>query len=214
MRKVKLISVLLLSCFGLWFCQKKLFGHVEVKGRLLHFFTNQPLQKSVELRGDDATSSKNSTENSISLCKGQSNEDGTFDIRSKPSRRDRYYLYIDGKSWNEKKTSEIDVTANKTNDLGDIFIGTQTFYCRITIHGTSDSSITFYPTIYNGQFFAFNSGTSTQFLQSVTYYKDDYEDNNHNFYIYYEKANGGNRTWWEVTVPINNTDTLGITINY
>jgi hypothetical protein len=109
---------------------------VEVSGYVVDYFTNEPLQVEVTLMGDDATSAKNSTEGTITLAKTTSNSDGSFYIKTRPSRRSNYYISI---QTGEKK--EISVELNKNVDLGIFYAGSHDFICNITVIPRSDSSL-------------------------------------------------------------------------
>ena len=161
-------------------CQKKLQGHVEVSGYVVDYFTNEPLQVEVTLMGDDATSAKNSTEGTITLAKTTSNSDGSFYIKTRPSRRSNYYISI---QTGEKK--EISVELNKNVDLGIFYAGSHDFICNITVIPRSDSSLQLQkgPSINDCHSFA--PGTTTTVQNSITLYQNNYNSYNKCFPIWY-----------------------------
>ena len=104
-------------------CQKKLFKRVTVTGRLVDVSTQLPLADTkVALYTDDATSAKNSTENTIQLVSTTTSNDGTFILSSNSSRCGLYYI----RCGNSLKTASVNgfnsfsVPDNSKKDLGDV----------------------------------------------------------------------------------------------
>jgi hypothetical protein len=182
-RQIALILSISLLLLVLWCCQKRIFGFVEVRGRMVHFFTREPRDLQVRLMADDATSSKNSTEASILLDETQTGSDGSFRLRSKPSRRAAYYLSFS----DANGLLEINAKTNKINDLGDVETGTMVFNCTINLVPVSDSCIQlFNPDV--GEFFVYSAGTSTQVIMSDVHTKKSFEESGRNFIIHYRKG--------------------------
>lgn len=88
----RLIIISFLLFITTFSCQKKLFKSVTVIGCLIDGATQKPLANTnVALYTDDASSAKNSSENTIGLASTTTNSDGTFKLTSKSSKRNRYY---------------------------------------------------------------------------------------------------------------------------
>ncbi len=127
-RRTHFTLTLLLLCGSLfWFCQKKLFSKVDIRGRLFDATTALPVQRNVYLRGDDATSKENYSEHSIGLCWTQSEKDGTFRLTSNASKKGKYYLYVES-SKGGVPNIKIDnenyflVVEDQVTNLGDIYV--------------------------------------------------------------------------------------------
>ncbi len=108
-------------------CQKKAFKRVTVRGVILNSISHQPVQTKVYLVADDATSSKNSQQQSMTLSSTQSNVDGSFVLESKASKRNTYYIHANdstGKRINVKVQYSYSFSAveNGTKELGNIYI--------------------------------------------------------------------------------------------
>lgn len=104
-------------------CQKSLFKGVTVTGRLVDAMTQLPLADTkVALFTDDATSAKNSAENTIQLVSTTTSSDGTFKLSSSASRRGIYYV----RCRNSLTTASVNgsksfsVPDKSTKDLGDV----------------------------------------------------------------------------------------------
>lgn len=138
---------------GFLSCQKRIFGHVEVSGRVLDFFTKEPIQVAVSLMGDDATSAKTQSEATIGLATTTTTSDGKFHLKSRQSKRRNYYISIYG-----REKEEIKIQLNQNTNLGDFAVGVHFYTCDITIIPRSDSSISLYK---GNSFDYFNSGTTT-----------------------------------------------------
>src|SRR4051812_6742870 len=125
-----IISLFSITSLAFWFCQKKLFKRIHATGRLLNYYTKEPIIENVSLVGDDATSSKNSQERSRTMCSDKTDENGYFDIKSNASRRNHYYIYV--RYWEEKTDNSwyspyaFTCKENGTTDLGDFLIGSHT----------------------------------------------------------------------------------------
>lgn len=125
MTKLKIIFGLFICSILFWFCQKKLFATIEVKGRILHAATLQPFYTKVYLYGDDATTAKNSGQGTVQLCSTTSNQDGTFTLKTNASQRPNYYLWVDkGNSSSNVNPNGASFTVadNSTKDLGDVLV--------------------------------------------------------------------------------------------
>lgn len=119
----RLIIISFLLFITTFSCQKKLFKSVTVIGRLIDGATQQPLANTnVALYTDDASSAKNSSENTIGLASTTTNSDGTFKLTSKSSKRNRYYI----RCKNSLTTASVNgcvrfsLSDNSTTDLGDV----------------------------------------------------------------------------------------------
>ena len=194
-------------------CQKKLRGHVEVSGHVFDYITNEPIQVEVTLMGDDATSAKNSTEGTIILEKTTSNADGSFYLKSRPSRRDNYYISI---QTGEKK--EISVELNKNVDLGVFYAGSHDFVCSITIVPRSDSSLQLQRGSVISDYNSFAPGTATTVQNRITLTQSGYNGYNKSFPIWYTakcKYPAYYGTSYYKSIPITSlTGLLATTIYY
>lgn len=171
-RKIICLAVLVFILFS---CQKKARGYVEVKGRVLDYFTHDPISTTVELRANDIHESNYQLRDAaILLSSSGTKADGSFDLRSKPSKDSEYYL------WVTKVTSlKPNLKENSVNDLGNIYGGSHTFSCSISFIPRSDSSLT----VGN---LVFSAGTYTQVMITAKYGVHEYEGNKHNFCVGYE----------------------------
>lgn len=120
-RRLFIISILLfLTIFS---CQKKIFKRVTVTGRLVDAVSQLPLTDTkVALYTDDATSAKNSTENTIVLVTTTTDIDGTFKLSSNASRRGYYYIRCGSslKTALVNGSNRFSIPDNSKKDLGDV----------------------------------------------------------------------------------------------
>jgi hypothetical protein len=102
-------------------CQKSLFRHIEVHGRILDSKTYNPLQATINLWSGSAPGSKGGSKFESTI----SNADGTFDLKSRASwTTNDYYLEIirNTNSNNPSTLVKFRVSKNQDLNLGDIFI--------------------------------------------------------------------------------------------
>jgi DNA polymerase III sliding clamp (beta) subunit (PCNA family) len=93
--KIKIVALLFICVITLNFCsQKKLFEKVQFTGRLIHYNNQHPAQFEIHLKADNVYISKSSADGSVELASTTSAADGTFTLKSKASKRNRYYLQI------------------------------------------------------------------------------------------------------------------------
>lgn len=120
------IILYLISVIVFCSCQKKAFKHVTIRGKIIYDSTMLPFTDTVYIMADDATSAKNSTEATIFIGEVACKSDGSFEIRSRSSKRSNYYLYIRTKnrSYNVNPNGHRSFSAadNKTTDLGTIIV--------------------------------------------------------------------------------------------
>jgi hypothetical protein len=211
MKKIGLITIIIFSLFLFCFCQKKLFKHVEIHGRVLNYITKQPVMMQVQLRCRERGSGSSYTQGRYIMATTWPNTDGTFYIKSGAAKEGGgYYLEVEDKPalW-----ERITLVEGKNNDLGDILVGNYTFYCKVTLVPVTNSSID----IINrdgGNDTHFNSGTSTLYLSHENKIKDKYNQNPNYTVEYYVNDPSGTRTYKSVSVPSPNGDTLNAVINY
>jgi hypothetical protein len=153
---------------------------VEVSGRVLDYFTHEPIQVEVALMGDDATSAKSQSEGTIFLASMTSKSDGTFHLKSKPSRRDNYYISVFGGVY-----EKIDIELNKNNDLGDFIAGSHDIFCNITVIPRSDSTLRVQKNQITNDTFFFDTGTNATVQNSLTFYYSTFINYNGSFPIRY-----------------------------
>lgn len=223
MRKHKAIFLLIIAALALTFifCQKKLFGSVEVHGQILNYFTYEPISVDVTLVADNVHSASSYAPESITLAETTSKSDGTFSLKSKPSKGSNYYLHIDNMHFYDAKTeqSKIELSKNSKKDMGVILSGSQEFICKVTLVSTSGSKCIWFYDRPNNKYTFFNTGTNTTIIYKQKYDVRTYESNQHKFLVecridYYNPSNTyilSNTSFW---IPINSTDTLTQIINY
>ena len=170
--------------------------------------TKAPLQASISLSTGEPPDSKGNTV----FGSYTTNADGSFDIKSEGGWNSApYYLVISEKSGFIQSSYQV---KNKQNvDVGDVLMGSYTFYCKVTLNPTDNSAIDFMN--INTTQVHFNAGTATQFLASATYTFDEYFGPMGNgFTIVYKTYPGGVEKETVISVPAPTTNTLSVTINY
>jgi hypothetical protein len=215
MKKLLIITVALLPCFG---CQKKLIGYIEVHGVVIDYFTKQPQNVLVSLVADDATTSKNSGEHSITLVEAKTDLNGAFSLRSKPSKSHRYYLYINGKPYfSSNGESSINVRENEDNLVDPAVLGTHTFTCDVQIIPITNACIDIYNGITSGTVHC-NAGTTAQITTTLAFTAASFINNKQNYTVSYstKSCNGSTpATYSFQTVPVTSfSSVLSTTINY
>jgi len=204
-----IIITLSFFCFGFLSCDKDPFTHIEFHGRVVNYMTKAPLQASINLSTGEPPDNKGNTV----FGSYTTNADGSFDIKSEGGwNSTTYWLVISEKSGYIQQSYQVKHGQNA--DVGDVLMGSYTFYCKVTLNPTDNSAIDF---VVGGPSTTshFNAGTATQFLASATYTFDEYFGPMGNgFTIVYKTYPGGVEKETVISVPAPNTDTLSVTINY
>jgi hypothetical protein len=187
------------------YCTKKMFRRVEVKGRLLHFFTKRPIDSDVYLVTDNNFSGRSK---SVQLASTKTNSEGYFTLKGKASKAPDYYLNIS----DENQVRSVNTKEGGTTDLGEIYTGSQTFFCKVTLIPDSGKCLEY----YGNTTLNFAQGTYTTFICSVTKtWQDRYSLV---FPISYKTFNCGSQNQitngYNNSIPITNADTLKYTIHY
>jgi hypothetical protein len=220
MKKIILLFFSAIFLLQIFSCQKKMSGHVEVSGRLINYYTGEPIAATVVLRADDATSAKDSQRASQTLCSVKTNGDGSFTLRSRPSKKSSYYLFIDGDPYDTGRNydGQIDLSVNKKSDLGEIKWGSKIFYCDITLVSAGDSCIDVQS--YNNAYREFSKGTSLTYRDSVKYTYTEFLQAKGNYLLGYRKSDcvnkepySGDYKFYYVQLPISQ-GVLTTTITY
>lgn len=174
------ITFFLVVCISFLSCQKSLRGYIKVNGRVLDYFTNEPIKIRVSLMGDDVTSAKNYAEGSITLATTTTNSDGTFSLQSKPSKRGRYYIAVAG-----EVTKRVNVELEQNNDVGDFLAGSHVFLCNITVIPRSDSTLRLQKGMLKSDYYFFDKGTTAVVQNSITLNALSFNNFNKSFPIWY-----------------------------
>jgi len=221
MKRIVLLLFICVCVMAFAFCEKKLFGSVQVKGRLIHYLTGEPTGGTVSLMADDVHSSSNYAAESVELTSGSAKSDGRFTLKSRLSKGSNYYLHVNSTQCFDPVTrqSKIEIVKHGVTDMGDLLAGTCNFICKVTLMPVSNKSIwLFDPTKFNS-FTYFPPGTTVTVIQQreldalayiasgrkflISCRIDDY--NSSDYYIL------PNATFY---VPILSGDTVRYQINY
>ncbi len=191
----------------------------------MDYFTNQPINSSVNLSADDGN--QKNAQPAFSLKTVNSDESGNFSIKSTAARTGNYFLFfhsLQNNTINQRPLSTgkimwVKISDNSTKDFGQIFEATHTFYVVITLNNTSGQHWDFIirPPFNRDAFvYPYPTPLNTQFVYSIEYSKEEFETNNHNFKFGYEliEQNSSNQSGGSVSIPITSKDTVYTTINY
>lgn len=203
-RFLKYILFLLFFAFSFWFCNKKMFGRVTVKGKVLHFFTKKPVVSRITLR-------TNATFRGASfwLTEAIADQNGDFTMWSKPSKMENYHLFVDNLPWDIlNNNSRVELKENETLDIGTVYTGEQTIFCRIHLQSVSGYSIE----LNSPKFHAFAAGTNTTFIDSRKFTYPEFKSSNASYRINYEVV--GLQSFNTTFAPITTSDTVDINISY
>jgi hypothetical protein len=154
--------------------QTKRFQDVEVRGRLIHFLTSQPLAGlSVELRADDVHSSSSFAWAGVPLDEALTDINGDFVLKSKATKGDNYYLEYESPQFYPKGVNGTDYAFRNTGqeiiELGVISGGEHTFKYRIRLKPVSTDCLWFQD--LNGARVKVMAGTDTMLFFQGTHNK-------------------------------------------
>lgn len=219
MIKKNIIFIFAFLLLTLWCCKKKLFAKVEVKGTLTDYFTNQPIQSSVSLAGNDGN--EKNAQPAISLKTIVTDANGNFSIKSSAVKTGNYYLSFHSinmnsiKGWYENvgKINKVKISEKTTKDFGQLFESTHTFYCKVTLNYTSGLDNDFMIYLPYDKGIKYNK-TNAFFTTYVEYSKDQYESNLHNYLLNYILIGPSFSQNITLSIPITNKDTVYASINY
>ncbi|MBI2722613.1 MAG: hypothetical protein HYX39_10605 [Bacteroidetes bacterium] len=127
LRPVHYITLILLTFF-IDCRQKKLFKNVTISGRLVNYYTKEPIADiSVELRGNDVHSQSTYAIGATLLTSETTDNSGRFVLKSKQSK-DHPQYYLRHKSSGGYSLYDFSFKVNSNNyELGDVPSGTYTF---------------------------------------------------------------------------------------
>jgi hypothetical protein len=193
---IKVILFVLLIAFC--FCQKKLFEKVVVGGRVLNFWTKEPLQETVSLMGDDVTSAKESQYGTMLIASGTPDVEGYFVLRGRASKRNHYCIRA-GES-DRYQTTYFSITGSNY-DVGDLYGGEHDFYCKVQLQSVTTNSITIEGSTYG-------TGTNTILLKKTLAF-----NNYLGGYQFFFRLSNSDRDSLR-SLSITNSDTVFTSIKY
>lgn len=218
----KYIRLIIISCSLLFIdCnrQTRFFKNIEVHGRLVNFFTKQPIQNvEVRLRANDAHSASSYAEARILLDSYSTDNNGDFVLKSKASKQDDYQIQLDTEDHIYSYSSVDTFFTSKPNNIiyiGNIYSGEHLFWFKIQFFSTTGNCAWVYS--QNQQYVKINSGTDTTivFNSLLSYY---FLRENKNIYNYHYKigscANPNSAIYASKTIAISSADTIHSQINY
>ena len=135
---LKLLLLFAIVLLTTTFCEKKLFAHVKVTGRVLNFFTRQPVSTDVWLVSMNKFSG--SSDEDVLIGISSTDVNGYFTIGGRASRAEVYFLGISADSFDPRPLS-IKVKDGKTTDLGTFLTFPQSFNYHITLIPDSGNCI-------------------------------------------------------------------------
>ena len=210
---ITFISLLNIDCNR----QTKLFKNIEVQGRLVNFFTKEPIPNvEVRLRANDVHSSSSYAEARILLDSYTTNNDGSFILKSKASKEENYQIQIDTEN---HIYSSVDTffssQPNKIVNIGDIYFGEHTYWYKVRLIPTTGSCAWVYN--QNQQFIKVNTGVDTTILynSSISYYT--LRENKNDYWFSYKTGsciNSNSAIYQNKTFQITSVDTMMLQINY
>jgi len=211
MKKLINLFCILIFCLAFLSCEKRPFATIEVKGRVLNFWSKSPITSSIALWVGSSTPGSKGTTNYGSYS---TNSDGSFDIKSNAQWNGNNYTLVfvpsssSGDAFNEKYA----VSKNQTLDIGDILVGHLSIICKVTLNSVSGASIKF-TKIGSTPQTTFNAGTHAVITAS-SYYDSYSIQTVGNFYpISYRLSTSAADS--NIRVPLHPpTDTTSVTINY
>jgi len=198
-------SLMLILTLSLAYCSKKLFHKVGVHGRLVHFYTKQPVPFTrVTLSSDDLHTKGNAH---ITLESAVSDGNGFFTIKTRASRSHYYYL-------NTENSGDLPVDLNEghTTDIGDFLTGSQAFIYKLRLLAVNPGRCL---TIFNNNTRLEISSDTTitgttlkrhEVLESMSFPIF--------YFTHYCASPDSVRKDMEAGIPITNADTLNYTIRF
>lgn len=138
MKKAKLFFLLVIVLLIDSSCEKRVFGTIQFKGVIIDWFTNKPIETKIELRAaprrDLASISK-----LIELGTYFNKSDGSFEIKDKSVKSDKYFLQISSMQMDSihkmplQFLKIVELKNRGTKDFGEILEMPHSFVCRINI---------------------------------------------------------------------------------
>ncbi len=139
--------IVLIVCFAIFSSdcrQTKLFKDIEVRGRLINYFTKEPISdEKIVLRSNDVHSASSYALASIELASPITNSDGSFILKSKASKKNKYYLQIgDSLHFNDAVYDTSFTAEPGTNlNLGTLNSGVHDIFYKIRFTSVSGSCL-------------------------------------------------------------------------
>lgn len=209
MRKIIFVFIAAIIVLSFGDCQKRIFRNVHVKGRIISFITNQPVEGvSVFLSADDVTSGKQSQLGSVEIAEGKTNSEGVYNLEGKASRRNNYYVSVQFEDIAGDQINGDGISlkmGRATNDLGDYVTTIEPVKYKINVVLSS----AFKDTLIFNSTKKLTGGQSIVFYEGLQYTKSIYDANNHAIKGFYSIKKGSQ--------PITIKDTsysVPITSNY
>lgn len=143
------------------------------------------------------------------LTEAISDQNGDFTLWSKPSRRENYHLFVDNLPWDIlNNNSRVELKENETLDIGTVYTGEQTIFCKIHLQSVSGFSIE----LSSPNFHAFAAGTNTTVIDSRKFTYEGFRSSGATYRINYDVV--GLQSFNVASAPIYTSDTVEINVSY
>ena len=209
--------LILVSCCFIDCRQTKLFKKIEITGRLLNYYSKEPITyTTVHLLADDAHSAKDVYNASVQLATVKSDENGLFVIKCNQSKKTAYYIKTD--EYDPYKHGLYDTTFNSSDskiNLGNIYGGNHDVVFKIHMRPTSGYCARanwFYPNSVN-----LSSSTDTNIVIKINWYYSVIKDIGRSLFYSVKSLNCNNQTTLSTTsysIPVYTADTIKYNINF
>jgi hypothetical protein len=205
--------VLLIDCR-----QTKLFKKIEVTGRLVNYFSKEPVANAiVHLLADDVHSGKSSAYAAIALASATTDENGLFVIKCKQSKKTEYYIKIsdeDPTNYTQYDTSF--KTTDSKIDLGNINCRNHNINFKVHLIPSSGNCAWVQTSNFNS-LSKISSSTDTTIFLNVNWYYSLVKEMNWVRPYYVRTENCVNQATISVmsySIPITIVDTIKYQINF
>ncbi len=208
-----------MSIFFLDCRQTKLFKTIEVRGTLFNYFTKKPMSGSiVKLKANDVHSASSYSEGSTILASTITNSDGSFVLKSKASKKDYYYIQLEGERHISSRTNSDTAFMSPPDKIiyvGKLYSGEYTFSYKVRFKSTT--GLCAWIKNNNQEEIKINAGTDTIIFTNATptYQSIRVRSSNEVYQFKIGVCNNPSEAKYEyVILPYTSMDTMYIEQNF
>lgn len=188
-----------------------MFKEIRLKGVMKDWFDPDPVfHGNIHVSALDAHSSR---ENTVGIFEFETESDGSFDKSFKAAKSGEYFIHFGTDRLTASGTFvRLKIKEGETHDFGEV-VFSHNFVCRVNIKYTSGKDQRIY---FGSEPFAtsFPPNTNTVFFETKAMSKEEFEENNHTYNLFYTYFGPSIAEYHSIKIPIGKSDTVSANVEY
>lgn len=221
MKRIFGILLFALFCFMSWFCQKRLIGKIQLKGKVIDWFTGNLVPIKVSVGAYTKADFFHLKEGSVDL--GSFESSGDFDKKVKSAKSDRYLINFTEATkhllmeFPSSFWKTVTIKNKSTEDFG-VLEMPHVFVWKVALTYTSTSTNHIVFLDVNGNHFGINypPGVNSTIYLGQAFSREEVQTNGNSLTLSYTLRDTSfpYEVFGSVSAPLGSSDTVAVNISY